>query len=108
LTAGTWLQLIETGRSRKRGYVFRVTDAGRWALGLHEDVPEEPSFGDYPIAVQANFQVLLTGPEPRLVWALSGFADLVELDRVSTFQVTEESIHRAIDAGATVEQILKA
>jgi hypothetical protein len=108
LTAGTWLGLIETTRSRRRGYVFRMTEIGRWALGPDEEPPEIEPFGDHPIAVQANFEIFLLAPEPRFVWAISGFADLVELDRVSTFRLTEESIHRAIDAGATVDQILKA
>ena len=108
LTAGTWLGLIQSARSRRRGYVFRLTGVGCWALGMQERAPELEPFGDHPIAVQANFDLLLLQPEPRLVWAISGFADLVELDRVTTFRLTESSIHRAIDAGATIDQILKA
>jgi hypothetical protein len=108
LTAGTWLGLIETTRSRRRGYVFRLTDVGCWALGIEDEAPQLEPFGEHPIAVNANFDVLLLQPEPRLVWAISGFADLVELDRVTTFRLTEDSIHRAIDAGATVDQVLKA
>jgi hypothetical protein len=108
LTAGSWLGLIETSRARRRGYVFRVTEIGLWALGHREDPQALEPFGEHPLAVQANFDVLLLNPEPRLVWALTGFADLYELDRVSTFQLTEASIHRAIDAGASVEQVLKA
>jgi hypothetical protein len=108
LTAGTWLGLIETARSRKRGYVFRLTETGLWALGPEEEPPEFEPFGDHPMAVQADFQVFLLAPEPRFVWALSGFADLVELDRVSTYRLTEASIHRTIDAGASIDQVLKA
>jgi hypothetical protein len=108
LSACTWLRLIEISRSRRRGYVFRVTGVGCWSLGLEENVPEEPAVGEHPIAVQPTFDVLLLQPEPRMVWALSGFADLIELDRISTFRLTEASIHRALDAGASVEQILRA
>jgi hypothetical protein len=108
LTAGTWLGLVETSRARRRGYVFRLTEVGQWALEQREEPPELEPFGDHPLAVQANFDVLLLNPEPRLAWALTGFADLVELDRVSTFRLTEESIHRAIDGGASVDQVLKA
>ena len=110
LTAGVWLGLIDTARSRRRGYVFRLTSLGKWVLNDPENdaAPMVEAFGDHAIAVQANFEIFLTDPQPRLIWALSGSADLVELDRITRFRVTESSIHRAIDAGATVEQILKA
>jgi hypothetical protein len=110
LTAGVWLGLIEISRSRRRGYVFRLTRVGQWVLNDPEqnESPEIDAFGEHPVAVQANYEIFLTGPQPRLIWAISGFADLLELDRVTRFRVTESSIHRAIDAGASVEQLLKA
>src|SRR5699024_9304706 len=59
LTACTWLRLIETTRSRRRGYVFRLTDIGRWSLGMCDELPETPVMGQHPFAVQPTLDIYL-------------------------------------------------
>jgi hypothetical protein len=108
VTATRWLGLVDIARSRRHGNAFRLTDTGRWLLDLDPDPPSVDALGDHPISVQPDFEALLLQPSPRTVWTLSGVADLVELDRVSSFELTAASTHRALDSGATVEQITRA
>jgi hypothetical protein len=108
LGACAWLGLVQTGRSRRRGYACRVTDTGLWLLGQRDDAPAMEELGEHALSVQPGFEVFLLQPSPRTIWTLSGVADIVELDRVPVFQLTEESTHRALDAGASIDQVQRA
>lgn len=104
-TACTWLGLIERSYERNgRAPVLRVTPFGRWIAGKRVE-PQLTPFGNAPIAVGANFQILLYRPTPRRVWALSAFAELQSLDRVSTWTLTAEALIRALATGIDLDQI---
>lgn len=105
-TACTWLGLIERSYERDgRAPVLRVTSFGRWLAGKRVE-PQLAQHGNAPIAVGANFQVLLYRPTPRRVWALSAFAELQSLDRVSTWTLTAEALIRALATGIDLDQIV--
>lgn len=104
-TACSWLGLIERSYERAgRAPVLRVTPFGRWIAGKRVE-PQLTQFGNAPIAVGANFQILLYRPTPRRVWALSAFADLQSLDRVSTWMLTAEALIRALATAIDLDQI---
>lgn len=105
-TACTWLGLIE--RSYELGSerpVLRVTPFGRWIAGKRVE-PAVPGYGQSPLEVGANFQLLLYRPTPRRVWALSAFSELEALDRVSSWTITAEALIRALANGIDLEQIV--
>lgn len=105
-TACVWLGLIERSTARaNEDAVLRVTPFGHWIAGKRVE-PSLPSLGPAPLAVGANFQVLLYRPTPRRVWALSAFATLQSLDRVSIYTLTSESLIRALSSGIDLEQII--
>lgn len=105
-TACVWLGLIERSTERtSEEAVLRVTPFGHWIAGKRIE-PSLPSLGQTPLSVGANFQVLLYRPTPRRVWALSAFAKLQSLDRVSTYALTSESLIRALASGIDLDQIV--
>ncbi|MEX2314814.1 MAG: helicase-associated domain-containing protein, partial [Thermomicrobiales bacterium] len=104
-TACVWLGLIERSYERAgRAPVLRVTPFGRWMAGKRVE-PQLAQLGNAPIAVGANFQILLYRPTPRRVWALSAFAELQSLDRVSTWTLTAEALIRALATAIDLDQI---
>jgi hypothetical protein len=104
-TACVWLGLIERSNVRESDEpVLRVTPFGRWIAGKRVE-PSLPHLGQAPLAVGANFQILLYRPTPRRVWALSAFAEAQSLDRVSTYVLSAESLIRALASGIDLSQI---
>lgn len=104
-TACVWLGLIERGHQRlTEAPALRVTPLGRWIAGARVE-PALPSLGPAPLAVGANFQVLLYRPTPRRVWALTSFADLDALDRVTTYALTAQALIRSLAGGVDLEQV---
>jgi predicted transcriptional regulator len=104
-TACVWLGLVERSYERESEEpVLRVTPFGRWIAGKRVE-PSLPQLGQTPLAVGANFQILLYRPTPRRVWALSAFAEVQSLDRVSTYTLSAESLIRALASGIDLDQI---
>lgn len=105
-TAGVWLGLIERSRDRATGNaVLRLTAAGRWLTAGDRSEPSLPSLGPAPLAVGANFQILLYRPTPRRVWNLSSFAEIQTLDRVSVFTLTAEALIRSLSSGVDLADV---
>ena len=105
-TACVWLGVIERSRTLTGGRaVLRLTPFGRWLAGQRVE-PALTRLGSHPLAVGANFQVLLYRPTPRRVWALSAFAEVTTLDRVSTYTLTAEALIRALSSNIDLEQIV--
>ena len=105
-TAAVWLGLIERSRTLVDSRaVIRVTAFGRWLIGQRVE-PSLTPLGPSPLAVGANFQVLLYRPTPRRVWALSAFAETSTLDRVSTYTLTAEALIRALSSNLDLAQVV--
>jgi hypothetical protein len=104
-TAAEWLGLITPSTARRRA-VFELTPVGAWLSGQRSDPPENPVLGTHPLTVLPSFEVVVPRPTPRRVWALSAFADLTRLDRVSSYELTVKSIGRGLSAGLSTAQIV--
>jgi hypothetical protein len=84
---------------------FSLTDLGYEALTSDSSASEQPS--PRSLIVQPNFQAILLEPHmPALYW-LARHAALEQVGRASRFVFTRESIRRAIEAGSTVEDIVR-
>ena len=103
-TAGEWLGLVTLSTARRRA-VFRLTEVGAWLSGQRPEPPDDPELGAHPLSVLPSFEILLPRPTSRRVWALSAFAELVRLDRVSSYELTRSSIGRGLSAGLATSQI---
>jgi len=103
-TAGEWLGLVTLSTARRRA-VFSLTEVGAWLSGEQPEPPDELELGAHPLSVLPSFEILLPRPTSRRVWALSAFAELVRLDRVSSYELTRASIGRGLSAGLSTSQI---
>ncbi|HEX3723903.1 MAG TPA: helicase-associated domain-containing protein, partial [Nitrolancea sp.] len=90
----------------RRRTVFSMTDVGSWLSGRQSSPDVEPELGSHPLSVLPSFEIVLPRPTPRRVWALSAFADLTRLDRVSSYALTRASIGRGLSAGLSTRQII--
>ncbi|HVX30839.1 MAG TPA: helicase-associated domain-containing protein [Nitrolancea sp.] len=104
-TALEWLGLLTISTSRRRT-VVALTPVGAWLSGQQDEPPEAPELGAHPLAVLPSFEIVVPRPTPRRVWALSAFADLIRLDRISSFELTQASIGRGLSAGLSTAQII--
>ncbi|MGN6697833.1 MAG: helicase-associated domain-containing protein [Thermomicrobiales bacterium] len=100
----TPLGVLAEGRSPDGALALALTDLGAWLLGSGAEPAPRP-VGDRPLAVGADFEVLLFRPTPRRLWALGAIAELVRLDTVCVYRLTEAAIRRALGTGLTIEQI---
>jgi hypothetical protein len=107
-TACVWLGLIERGRNiSTHESALRLTAVGRWIAARDRSEPTLPVQGEAPLAVGANLQVLLYRPTPYRVWALSAFAELQTLDRVSTYNLTAQALIRSLSSGIDLEDVTR-
>lgn len=92
-------------KSTKRAQpALALTDIAGWLLGQRA-APPTPSVGDRPLAVGADFSILLFRPTPRRIWTLGALAEQQRLDTASSYQLTEASVRRGIASGLSAEQI---
>lgn len=78
------------------------------AIALREPTADEDGVvdGHAPLHVAASGEVSLTLPTPDRVWALSAFAEQVDLGVASHYRLTSRSIGAAIATGVTQERIV--
>ncbi len=57
------------------------------------------------LELSGSGEVALHGPTPERVWALSAFAELVELGETSRYRLTSQSVAAALTAGVRQDQI---
>ena len=100
--AFTWFGLVETRRAAAHSYLMRVTPRGR-AVARGEaldEVTKEPE-----LEIRDDGVIALTDPEPVQIWAVSAFADLLDLGRPARYRLSARSIERAIESGFQATQI---
>ena len=94
-----------TRDGKRQQPALALTEVGAWLLG-QGPAPTAPATGDRPLAIGADFEVLLFRPTPRRLWALGALAEQVRLDTVSTYHLTAAAVQRGIASGLTAEQIV--
>lgn len=104
------LRLVQARKSPGGGWLVRLTDVGRWLLGL----AEAPVIQHYPqtLMVQPNLEVIAyrQGLTPNLIAALSRFADWKSLGAACMLQLGPTSVYRALQLGMSfddIQQVLK-
>lgn len=105
-TSVRWFGLVTVATAGRRDRLVTVTPRGQ-ALASGQSPPEAPSTDGSALTVTSTGEVELRHPSPLRVWSLSAFADLVALDRVSLYRLTEESVGRALRAGFEARQIMQ-
>ncbi|MFQ6014196.1 MAG: helicase-associated domain-containing protein [Anaerolineae bacterium] len=103
-----WLGATAIGRQTKGEdppSAFMITNQGAMYLSLlYEEVPEPTPA---PFVVQADFEVLVPQEaDLRDRFRLEKFADLRVWDRVSIYQLTQESVHRLLAQGVKIEDVV--
>jgi hypothetical protein len=82
---------------------WSLTPLGAWLLDLGEPSAEIASAR--PIVVQPTFEITIVAPTARHVHVLNTIADLTHPDVAPRYELTRESIFRALAAGWTVERV---
>jgi hypothetical protein len=102
------LRLVEARRGSADHWLVRLSPLGRWAMGL---VVEPPAFPSYPqtLLVQPNLEILAyrQGLTPRLIVALSRFANWKGLGPACTLQLEPKSVYRGLEAGETLTSVVQ-
>jgi len=101
-----WIGLVEYGRSGDDHPVVRLSNAGAWMLGFRGIPPPQPHGGPALSADDEGWFTVIR-PSPALVWALSAFADLVELGPPARYRVTRGSLLSALRSGLQLSQLLR-
>jgi hypothetical protein len=102
-----WFGLTETADSPGRPRAFRLTATGA-ALAARKSPPADEDSGVAlaPLVVAASGEITLQIPSPARVWALSAFAEPVDLGRQSHYRLTPGSIGAALARGIERDQIV--
>lgn len=98
------LGLLAEGAGPQGRPALTLTPVGAWLLDRGAEPVVRPA-GDRSLAVGADAEVLLLRPTPRRLWALGAIGELIRLDTVSSYRLTEASVRRGLAAGLTAEQI---
>ena len=94
------------GYTKDGSWCLRLTDAGRYLLGLADDFEfEEATGGD--IIVQPNFEVVFLGPRPLAEVEIARFAERRGSHVGLLFKITKNSVMKAAATGLTVESLLE-
>jgi hypothetical protein len=78
------------------------------AVRLHVTAAMGPQPGPAPgpgLEITESGEIALQAPTPERVWALSAFAELVELGETSRYRLTSQSVAAALTAGVRQDQI---
>ncbi len=100
-----WLGLASLAFAEARALAFCLTPAGAALLSGAEPPPEPPP---EPLLVQANFEVL--APPYATLYArfqLGRFAERGSAQPAETYRLTRQSIHRALQRGILVDDLLR-
>jgi hypothetical protein len=61
---------------------------------------------EHGLKITESGEIALYGPTPERVWALSAFAELVELGETSRYRLTSQSVAAALTAGVRQDQVV--
>ena len=103
-----WFTLAEIVDRPGEPRGIRLTPHGV-ALARRQPAPTEDDAGASlpPLDVDPSGEITLQSPSPDRVWALTAFAELVDLGRQSHYRLTPGSLGMALSAGVELEQIVR-
>jgi hypothetical protein len=101
-----WLDLLEAF-----GWIERSFDINNRAVLcrlVSQEISQETSSSNDKFYVQPDYEILVPPDVSFLVrWELSFFSDHMHTDQVGVYRLTEQSLHRALSSGRTVESCLQ-
>jgi hypothetical protein len=100
------LRVVEAAADGAGGWRVRLSDVGRWLLGIGER-PELAALYPQTLLVQPNLEIIAyrQGLTPALIARLTRFAAWKGLGAACTLQLEPESVYRALESGLTFEEI---
>ncbi|MCP4644127.1 MAG: WYL domain-containing protein [bacterium] len=92
--------MVELG---DEGRLFRLTQLGRYALGVGEAPSEVRPARQDAVVVQPDFEVVayMDRCPPELRWKLDTFCERAHGEQVRTYRLTQESVYRGVRAGSS-------
>jgi hypothetical protein len=102
-----WFGLLDVADAPSQPRAVCLTETGA-ALAARKPAPAgaDPGAGMAPLVVDASGEITLRAPSPERVWALSAFAEQVDLGPESHYRLTPGSIAAALAAGIERDQIV--
>ena len=101
-----WFALTEFVDVPGQPRALRLTARGA-ALAARQPPPEEKTEErSAAVTIAASGEITLRLPSPGRVWALTAFAEPVDLGPESHYRLTQSSLAAALAAGADLEQIV--
>jgi hypothetical protein len=102
------LRMIQAAKDGQGEWVVRLSELGRWVLGVGSAPTEPPKFPK-TLLVQPNLEIIAyrQGLTPALIASLSRFAAWKNLGSACTLQLQPETAYRALEGGLTLEAILQ-
>jgi hypothetical protein len=102
------LRLVQVRSGPSGSWLVRLSDMGRWVLGLS---PEPPALPSHPqtLLVQPNLEILAyrQGLSPALIVALGRFATWKGIGPACTLQLEPQSVYRGLEAGDSFGSIVQ-
>jgi len=102
------LRLVQIARDPAGEPLVRLSDLGRWVLGLTDNPPLQPTFPQ-TLLVQPNLEILAyrQGLAPDLISRLGRIATWKTLGPACTLLLEPTSVYRALEQGETSEGIVR-
>lgn len=106
------LGAVALGRHRAGSVSVRLTEAGRFFLGLSSSFRLEDNTPEGKVVVQPNFEVVFLGPNLAAESSFAVFSERISKTSSaptgSLFRITRASIQKAAHAGATLAGIFQS
>ena len=102
------LRLVQASSKSGGASLVRLSETGRWLLGLAANPPVAASYPQ-TLLVQPNLEVLAyrQGLTPALIVALSRFAAWKSIGPACTLQLDPQSVYRGLEAGESFTSIVE-
>jgi hypothetical protein len=105
-SAFSWFGLVESGSLDDKTEAIRTTELLRLLETSQPPADVSPLPGQ-PLTISDELAIVLRAPSPVRVWALSAFADTVELRPEPRYQMTSASLERALATGSSVQDVVR-
>ena len=102
-----WMGFVSLGYKSGKLVAYRLTEHGLEVTGLQKPADEQAE-QQTRIVVQPNFEITVLGHVGEATLArLDLFAERLQLDRAAQYRLSRESMHRALEAGIGVSDVVQ-